>query len=299
MAPNMAHDVTAETGTSHYLKKIRQFPMLGPQDERTLATRWRERGDRGACDKLVSSHLRLVVKVAKGYRGYGLPISDVISEGNVGLLRAINRFEPNHGCRLSTYATWWIKAAIHEYIQRSWSLVRMGSTPNQRRLFFKLRGAKGKISALDEGDMRPEQVELIAKRLGVTEKDVIDMDRRLGGDASLNAPFRRDDDTGERQDWLVDETRNQERTLIDNEELNNRRKALTDALSVLNERELRIFEALRLTEEKIKLQVLAEEFRISRERVRQINVRALEKVQQAVRNRVAAIETPTLLPIVH
>lgn len=292
------HTRTAEPGLSCYLKEIRRFPMLEPQNESMLATRWREIGDRHARDKLVSSHLRLVVKIAKGYRGYGLPLSEVISEGNIGLMRAIDRFDPSRRFRLSTYATWWIKAAIHDYIQRSQSLVRMGTSASQRRLFFKLRSAKSKISALDEGDMRPEQVELIAKRLGVTETDVIDMNRRLGGDASLNAPLRGDDDTGERQDWLVDETPNQERTLIENEELNNRCKALTDALSVLNERERRIFEAIQLTEKRIKLKVLAAEFGISRERVRQINVRALEKVERAVKHRVAEIESTAFLPIV-
>jgi len=292
------HILTAESGLSQYLKDVRRFPMLEPQNEYRLATRWRERGERDARDTLISSHLRLVVKIAKGYRGYGLPISEVISEGNIGLMRAIDRFEPNRRARLGTYATWWIKAAIHDYIQRSWSLVRMGTSAKQRRLFIKLRDAKGKISALDEGDMRPEQVDFIAKRLGVTEKEVIDMNRRLGGDASLNAPLRRDGDTSERQDWLVDETPNQERTLIENEELNNRCKALTDALPVLNERERCIFEAIQLTEEPIKLKVLAEEFGVSRERVRQINVCALKKVERAVKNRVAAIETPARLPVV-
>jgi len=240
----------------------------------------------------VTSHLRLVAKIAMGYRGYGLPISEVISEGNVGLMQAVKRFEPDKGFRLATYAMWWIKAAIQEYILRSWSLVKMGTTANQKKLFFNLRKAKSKISALDEGDLRPDQVKLIARRLGVTEQDVIDMNRRLGGDASLNAPIREEGDSGEWQDWLVDDTPSQERILVENEELDNRRKALSQALSVLNDRERRIFEARRLADEPITLEELAEEFGVSRERVRQIEVRAFEKVQKAVKNRVAAIETP-------
>jgi RNA polymerase sigma-32 factor len=288
--------LTAEPGLSRYLEEVRRSPMLERQEEYGLARRWREHGDRDAFDKLVSSHLRLVVKIAKGYRGYGLPISEVISEGNVGLMRAIERFEPKRGFRLTTYATWWIKALVQEYILRSWSLVRMGTTANQKKLFFNLRKAKSKISALDEGDLRPDQVKLIAKRLCVTEQDVIDMNRRLGGDASLNAPLREDGDPGEWQDWLVDEAPSQERTLLENGEFDNRRQALTDALSVLNERERRIFEARRLAEEPITLEELAEEFGVSRERVRQITVRAFEKVQSAVKNRVAAMETPAPLP---
>ena len=199
--------LTAESGLSRYLEEIRRFPMLEPQEEYMLAKRWREHGDRDAAHKLVTSHLRLVAKIAMGYRGYGLPISEVISEGNVGLMQAVKRFEPEKGFRLATYAMWWIKAAIQEYILRSWSLVKMGTTANQKKLFFNLRKAKSKISALDEGDLRPDQVKLIAKRLGVTEQDVVDMNRRLGGDASLNAPIREDGDSGEWQDWLVDDSR--------------------------------------------------------------------------------------------
>jgi RNA polymerase sigma-32 factor len=284
--------LTAESGLTHYLEEIRRFPMLEPQQEYMLAKRWREHGDRDAAHRLVTSHLRLVAKIAMGYRGYGLPISEVISEGNVGLMQAVKRFEPDKGFRLATYAMWWIKAAIQEYILRSWSLVKMGTTANQKKLFFNLRKAKSKISALDEGDLRPDQVKTIAKRLGVTEQDVIDMNRRLGGDASLNAPIREDGDSGEWQDWLVDETPSQERILVENEEFDNRRRALSQALSVLNDRERRIFQARRLADEPITLEELAEEFGVSRERVRQIEVRAFEKVQKAVRNRVAAIETP-------
>ena len=288
--------LTAESGLIGYLEEIRRFPLLEPQDEYMLAKRWREHGDRDAAHKLVTSHLRLVAKIAVGYRGYGLPISEVVSEGNVGLMHAIKRFEPEKGFRLATYAMWWIKAAIQEYILRSWSLVKMGTTANQKKLFFNLRKAKSKISALEEGDLRPDQVQLIAKRLGVTEQDVVDMNRRLGGDVSLNAPIREDGDSGEWQDWLVDDTSDQEERLAASEESDNRRKALGEALSVLNERERRIFEARRLADDPITLEDLAAEFGVSRERVRQIEVRAFEKVQRAVKNRIAAMETRHAAP---
>jgi RNA polymerase sigma-32 factor len=284
--------LNAETGLSRYLEEIRRFPMLEPQEEFMLAKSWREHGDRTAAHKLVTSHLRLVAKIAMGYRGYGLPISEVISEGNVGLMQAVKRFEPDKGFRLATYAMWWIKAAIQEYILRSWSLVKMGTTANQKKLFFNLRKAKSKISALEEGDLRPDQVQIIAKRLGVTEQDVVEMNRRLGGDVSLNAPIRDDGDSGEWQDWLVDESASQESRLVASEESDNRRQALGEALNVLNDRERRIFEARRLVDEPITLEELADEFGVSRERVRQIEVRAFEKVQKAVKNRVAAIEAP-------
>ena len=280
-----------ESALAHYLKEIRQFPMLGAQEEFMLAKRWREHGDRDAAHSLVTSHLRLAVKIAMGYRGYGLPISEVISEGNVGLMQAVKRFEPEKGFRLATYAMWWIKAAIQEYILRSWSLVKMGTTANQKKLFFNLRKAKSKISALEEGDLRPDQVKIIARRLGVTEQDVVDMNRRLGGDVSLNAPTREEGDSGEWQDRLVDEISDQETRLAESEESDNRRKALGEALTVLNDRERHIFEARRLADDQITLADLASEFRVSRERVRQIEVRAFEKVQRAVKNRVAAIET--------
>ena len=288
--------LTAESGLTRYLEEIRRFPMLEPQDEYMLAKRWREHGDRDAAHKLVTSHLRLVAKIAMGYRGYGLPISEVISEGNVGLMQAVKRFEPEKGFRLATYAMWWIKAAIQEYILRSWSLVKMGTTANQKKLFFNLRKAKSKISALEDGDLRPDQVRLIAKRLGVTEQDVVDMNRRLGGDVSLNSPIREDGDSGEWQDWLVDEVSDQETRLVESEESDNRKKALGDALSVLNERERRIFEARRLADDPITLEDLAAEFGVSRERVRQIEVRAFEKVQRAVKSRVAAMETRPTAP---
>src|SRR6266849_6375686 len=284
--------LNGESGLSRYLSEIRKFPMLEPQQEYMFAKRWREHDDREAAHHLVTSHLRLVAKIAMGYRGYGLPISEVVSEGNVGLMQAVKRFEPEKGFRLATYAMWWIKASIQEYILRSWSLVKMGTTANQKKLFFNLRKAKSKISALEEGDMRPDQVKLIAKRLGVGEQDVIDMNRRLGGDASLNTPIREDGDSGEWQDWLVSDAPSQERVLAENEELDNRRKALGEALSVLNDRERRIFEARRLSEDPITLEQLAEEFGVSRERVRQIEVRAFEKVQNAVKHRIAAMEAP-------
>ncbi|MGP0089128.1 MAG: RNA polymerase sigma factor RpoH [Xanthobacteraceae bacterium] len=286
---------TAESGLTRYLEEIRRFPLLSPQEEYMLAQRWREHGDREAAHRLVTSHLRLVAKIAMGYRGYGLPIAEVISEGNVGLMQAVRRFEPERGFRLATYAMWWIKASLQEYILRSWSLVKMGTTANQKKLFFNLRKAKSKIAALEEGDLRPDQVELIAKRLGVTEREVIDMNRRLGGDASLNTPIGDEGQTSEWQDWLIDDTPSQERVLAENEELGNRRKALGEALGVLNDRERRIFEARRLADTPATLEDLAEEFRVSRERVRQIEVRAFEKVQRVVQHRVAAMERPEAL----
>src|SRR5476651_638485 len=228
--------LNGESGLSHYLAEIRKFPMLEPQQEYMFAKRWREHDDRDAAHHLVTSHLRLVAKIAMGYRGYGLPISEVVSEGNVGLMQAVKRFEPEKGFRLATYAMWWIKAAIQEYILRSWSLVKMGTTANQKKLFFNLRKAKSKISALDEGDLHPDQVKLIANRLGVTDQDVIDMNRRLGGDASLNVPIREDGDAGEWQDWLLDDTPSQERVLVENESFENRRTALREALKALTRR---------------------------------------------------------------
>ncbi|MFL5112182.1 MAG: RNA polymerase sigma factor RpoH [Microvirga sp.] len=293
MASSALPVLANEGGLSRYLDEIRKFPMLEPSEEYMLAKRWREHGDSAAAHRLVTSHLRLVAKIAMGYRGYGLPISEVVSEGNVGLMQAVKRFEPDKGFRLATYAMWWIKAAIQEYILRSWSLVKMGTTANQKKLFFNLRKAKSKISALDEGDMHPDQVKLIAKRLGVTEQDVIDMNRRLGGDASLNAPIREDGDSGEWQDWLADDSESQETVMAAHEELDNRRKALSSALGVLNDRERRIFEARRLADDPVTLEDLAAEFGVSRERVRQIEVRAFEKVQKAVKNKVSAMETPS------
>ncbi|MEJ8574126.1 RNA polymerase sigma factor RpoH [Microbaculum marinum] len=275
--------VTAEGGLSRYLAEIRRFPMLEPNEEFMLAKRWREHDDREAAHKLVTSHLRLVAKIAMGYRGYGLPIGEIISEGNVGLMQAVKRFEPDKGFRLATYAMWWIRASIQEYILRSWSLVKMGTTANQKKLFFNLRKVKGQIAALDEGDLNPEQIATISERLGVPEEDVVSMNRRLSGDASLNAPLRVDGDGGgEWQDWLVDEQDTQETTLAETQELDNRKQMLANALEVLNDREKRIFTARRLDEDPLTLETLSEEFGVSRERVRQIEVRAFEKVQKAV-----------------
>jgi RNA polymerase sigma-32 factor len=275
-----------------YLPDIKRLTMLEPQEEYLLAKAWREHGDRNAAHRLVTSHLRLVAKIAMGYRGYGLPVSEVISEGNIGLMQAVKRFDPEKGFRLAAYAMWWIKAAIQEYILRSWSLVKMGTTVNQKKLFFNLRKVKSQISALDEGDMRSEQVTVIAERLGVSEQEVIDMNRRFGGDVSLNAPLREGGDSGEWQDWLVDQSASQESHLIADEESQNRHKALHEAVTILNKRERRIFAARRLADDPMTLEDLADEFGISRERVRQIEVHAFEKLQKAVKQRLAAANTP-------
>lgn len=283
MASKALPTLSSESGLSRYLSEIRRFPMLEPDQEYMLAKRWREDEDRDAAHELVTSHLRLVAKIAMGYRGYGLPMSEVISEGNVGLMQAVRRFEPEKGFRLATYAMWWIRAAIQEYILRSWSLVKMGTTASQKKLFFNLRKVKGQISAIEEGDLRPDQVATIAERLGVSEDDVVNMNRRLGGDSSLNSPLRADSEMGEWQDWLVDETESQETQLVESEEYENRLELLTDAMDVLNERERRIFEARRLSENPMTLEELSEEFGVSRERIRQIEVRAFEKVQEAVK----------------
>jgi RNA polymerase sigma-32 factor len=269
-------------GLARYLEEIRRFPMLEPDEEYMLAKRWQEHADAEAAEKLITSHLRLVARIAMGYRGYGLPIGEIISEGNVGLMQAVKRFDPDRGFRLATYAMWWIRAAIQEYILRSWSLVKMGTTAAQKKLFFNLRRAKGQIQALEEGDLRPDQVKAIAKRLGVPEEDVISMNRRLAGDASLNAPVRADLDSGEWQDWLVDDSPDQEEELIERDEMDHRRAFLESALETLNERERRIFEARRLSDEPMTLEDLSAEFGVSRERIRQIEVRAFEKVQKAV-----------------
>jgi RNA polymerase sigma-32 factor len=282
--------LTVESGLTRYLEQIQRFPMLEPREEYMLAKCCREHGDGDAAQRLVTSHLRLVAKIAIGYRGYGLPISEVISEGNIGLMQAVKRFEPDKGFRLATYAMWWIKATIQQYILRSWSLVKMGTTANQRKLFFNLRKTKSRMSVLEAGDLHPDQVGRIAKQLGVTEQDVVDMNRRLGGDLSLNSPIGEEGEFGEWQDWLVEERASQEAQLAQNEEADNRRKALGEALTVLNARERRIFEARRLADEPITLEELSDEFGVSRERVRQIEVRALEKVQKAVKSRVAGNE---------
>jgi RNA polymerase sigma-32 factor len=288
--------LTSESGLTRYLEEIRRFPMLEPQQEYLLAKSWREHGDRNAAHELVTSHLRLVVKIAMRYRGYGLPISEVISEGNLGLMQAVKRFEPEKGFRLATYAMWWIKASVQEYIIRSWSLVRVGTTASQKKLFFNLRKAKTRISALEDGDLRPDQVELIAKRVGVTERDVVEMNRRLAGDVSLNASIREDGEPGEWQDWLVDQSPSEETRLADSEESEQRRGALSEALNLLNYRERRIFQARRLLDDPITLDDLADEFGISRERVRQIEVHAFQKVAKAVKGHTAAMQLGQLMP---
>lgn len=286
-----------EGGLNRYLDEVRKFPMLEPQQEYMLAKRYQEHDDRTAAHQLVTSHLRLVAKIAMGYRGYGLPIGEVISEGNVGLMQAVKKFDPEKGFRLATYAMWWIKASIQEYILRSWSLVKMGTTANQKRLFFNLRRLKGRLQAIEEGDLKPEQVREIATKLGVPEEDVISMNRRLSGDASLNAPIKSaDGDSGQWQDWLADDHDSQEAVLIEQDELDARKSMLARALKVLNERERRIFEARRLTEDPVTLEELSAEFDVSRERVRQIEVRAFEKVQEAVRK--IALEQASALRVV-
>jgi RNA polymerase sigma-32 factor len=281
---------TGSGGLARYLEEIRRFPMLEPGEEYMLAKRWAEHQDSEAAQKLVTSHLRLVARIAMGYRGYGLPIGEVISEGNVGLMQAVKRFDPEKGFRLATYAMWWIRASIQEYILRSWSLVKMGTTAAQKKLFFNLRRVKGQIQALEEGDLKPEHVKQIATKLGVPEEDVISMNRRLSGDAPLNAPVRSDSEAGEWQDWLVDETPNQEEQLAESEELSKRRSYLVRAMDTLNDREKRVFEARRLQDDPATLEDLSTEFGVSRERIRQIEVRAFEKVQKAVQNAARADE---------
>src|SRR6195952_149210 len=264
-----------------YLDDIRRFAMLERDQEYRLAKRWREQGDRNAANQLVTSHLRLAAKVALGYRGYGLPVSEIISEGNVGLMQAVNRFEPERGFRFATYAIWWIRASIQDYILRSWSLVKIGTTANQKKLFFKLRSAKSKIAALESGDLHPDQVALIAKNLDVTSQDVVDMNRRLGGDKSINAPLREDGETGEWQDHLVDQSPSPEAIVVDQDEKEHQHKALIAAIDVLEGRERRIFEARHLADKPLTLESLAIQFNVSRERIRQIEVRAFEKVRKA------------------
>jgi RNA polymerase sigma-32 factor len=285
---------------SRYLEEIRRFPMLEPEEEFILAKRWQEQGDTEAAHRLVTSHLRLVAKIAMGYRGYGLPLNEIISEGNVGLMQAVKRFDPDRGFRLATYAMWWIRAAIQEYILHSWSLVKMGTTAAQKKLFFNLRKLKGQMQAIDEGDLAPETVQAIAERLDVTETEVIEMNRRLeGGDRSLNVPLRVDSDT-DWQDWLVDETASQETTLADADEFDHRMSLLHRAMSVLNERERHILTERRLKDEPTTLEELSGEYGISRERVRQIEVRAFAKLQRAIKaleaeqaaNSVAALQAP-------
>ncbi|MEP3524207.1 MAG: RNA polymerase sigma factor RpoH [Hyphomicrobiales bacterium] len=291
---------SGDGGLSSYLSEVRKYPMLEPQEEFMLAKAYQEHGDRAAVEKMVTSHLRLVAKVAMGYRGYGLPIGEVVSEGNVGLMQAVKKFDPDKGFRLATYAMWWIKASIQEYVLRSWSLVKIGTTASQKRLFFNLRKVKGQIQAVEDGDLRPEQVTTIATRLGVSESDVLSMNQRMSGDKSLNAPIRTEDGAGEFQDWLVDEGDTPDVIYEQQEELDHRRALLKEAIDVLDERETRIFQARRIEEPSLTLEQLSEEFDVSRERIRQIEVRAFEKVQRAVKrlsreslqSNIEAIEAP-------
>ncbi len=284
MAQSNLPILSAEGGLTRYLQEIRKFPMLEPDEEFMLAKRYKEHEDPAAAQKLITSHLRLVAKIAMGYRGYGLPISEVISEGNVGLMHAVKRFEPDKGFRLATYAMWWIRAAIQEYVLRSWSLVKIGTTAAQKRLFFNLRKVKGQIAALDDNNLHPEQIKQIATTLHVTEADVVSMNQRLTGDASLNAPMRADEGSSEWQDWLVDDTPDQETTLGENEEFDERMQLLKGAMGDLNDREKAIFQARRLKDDPATLEELAQQYNVSRERIRQIEVRAFEKVQEAVQH---------------
>ena len=281
--------ISADSGLSRYLSEIRRFPMLAPEEEYMLAKRWHEHGDRAAAQKLVTSHLRLVAKIAMGYRGYGLPIGEVISEVNVGLMQAVKKFEPDKGFRLATYAMWWIRASIQEYILRSWSLVKIGTTAAQKKLFFNLRKAKSHINALEDGDLRPEQVSEIATKLGVLDSEVISMNRRLAGpDSSLNAPLRSDSEN-EWQDWLEDKDAvSQETHLAETEEVSLRMTLLQTAMTELSDRERHILTERRLKDEPTTLETLAAEYGVSRERVRQIEVRGFEKLQKAMR--AAAVE---------
>ena len=284
-----------EGSLSRYLNDIKKFPMLEADEEFTLAKNYADSGDKGAAHKLVTSHLRLVAKIAMGYRGYGLPIGEVISEGNVGLMRAVQKFDPDRGFRLATYAMWWVRAQIQEYILRSWSLVKIGTTAAQKKLFFNLRRLKGEINAIDGGSLKPEQVNEIAKRLGVENNEVTMMEGRMsGGDASLNAPMKvGEDGDGEWQDWLEDDSQDQEAKFAEHEEYDARKNLMVDAMQGLNPREQRILTARRLSEPPLTLEDLASEFNISRERIRQIEVRAFEKLQKAVRDKAAALK---LLP---
>jgi len=275
--------ISPEGGLTRYLQEIRKFPMLEPNEEYMLAKAWKDREDSEAAHKMVTSHLRLVAKIAMGYRGYGLPVGELIAEGNVGMMQAVKRFEPEKGFRLSTYAMWWIRAAIQEYILRTWSLVKMGTTAAQKKLFFNLRKIKGQIEAIEEGDLTPDHVETISTKLGVSETEVINMNRRLTApDHSLNAPMRADTE-GEWMDWLEDDSPSQETIYAENEELSKRREMLQGAMDCLNDRERNIIAQRRLRDDPLTLEALSQEYNISRERVRQIEVRAFEKLQKAVK----------------
>ena len=295
---NLPMIASGEGSLNRYLQDIRKFPMLAPEEEFMLGKRWKEHQDSKAAERMITSHLRLVAKIAMGYRGYGLPIGDVISEGNIGLMHAVKRFDPDRGFKLATYAMWWIKAQIQEFVLRSWSLVKIGTTSGQKKLFFNLRKMKGRIQALEEGDLKPEHVKYIAKNLGVQEAEVVSMNRRLMGDASLNAPLRSDTDgDGEWQDWLVDDTDSPETAYANNEETDQRNDMLTLALKSLTERERNVIQARKLQDEPATLEDLSQKFGVSRERIRQIEVRAFEKLQKAVKaaaSKALAPKTPAL-----
>ena len=292
--PALPSALSPEGNLSRYLAEIRKFPLLEPQEEFMLAKRWREHDDSQAAHKLVTSHLRLVAKIAMGYRGYGLPVSELISEGNVGMMQAVKRFDPDRGFRLATYAMWWIRAAIQEYVLRSWSMVKMGTTAAQKKLFFNLRKAKNNIGAIEEGDLTPDHTTTLADQLGVTETEVTEMNRRLsGGDASLNAPLRSESES-EWQDWLADDTADQETRLAEREEMSDRHELLMGAMKDLTERERDIIQARRLQDEPATLEELSQKYGVSRERVRQIEVRAFEKLQRGIKSAMntAALPAP-------
>ncbi len=288
--------IQSEGGLSRYLSEIRKFPLLQPEEEYMFAKRWKEHEDPEAARRLVTSHLRLVAKIAMGYRGYGLPVSEIVAEGNVGLMQAVKRFEPDKGFRLATYAMWWIRAAIQEYILRSWSLVKMGTTAAQKKLFFNLRKAKNKIEAIEEGDMTPEHVATIADQLGVSESEVVSMNRRLSApDSSLNAPLRSDSES-EWQDWIADDTMDQETRMAEREELGERHNLLTGALGELTDREREIIQARRLQDDPATLEELSQKYGVSRERVRQIEVRAFEKLQTQMKRALTEKRSHSLSP---
>ena len=286
MASPAVISVGPENNLTRYLQEIRKFPLLTPQEELDLSRAWRKNEDTNAAHRLVTSHLRLVAKIAMGYRGYGLPVNELISEGNIGMMQAVRRFDPERGFRLATYAMWWIRAAMQEYILHSWSLVKMGTTASQKKLFFNLRRLKGQMQAIDDGDLKPEQVNSIATTLGVPEQDVVSMNQRLSApDHSLNAPMRIDGE-GEWQDWLVDDTENQEQTYAAAEEFSGRKALLDQAMMTLNERERHILAERRLKEEPSTLEDLSHHYNVSRERIRQIEARAMEKLQKAMASEV-------------
>ncbi|HTC83386.1 MAG TPA: RNA polymerase sigma factor RpoH [Rhizomicrobium sp.] len=284
--------LSGESGLSRYLSEIRKFPLLSPEDEYMFAKRWKEHSDPEAARRLVTSHLRLVAKIAMGYRGYGLPVSEIVSEGNVGLMQAVKRFDPDKGFRLATYAMWWIRASIQEYVLRSWSMVKMGTTAAQKKLFFNLRKAKNNIGAIEEGDLTPDHTATLADQLGVTETEVTEMNRRLsGGDASLNAPLRSESES-EWQDWLADDTADQETRLAEREELGERHQLLVNAMKDLTERERDIIQARRLQDDPATLEELSQKYGVSRERVRQIEVRAFEKLQRGMKSAMSTAALP-------